>query len=269
MICKNCGKEGHVYKFCKEPIISIGIILFKIMNNDIKFLCIQRKHSLNFVEFIGGKYDVFNIDYMYHIFNNMTKNEKKKILECKDNFDKLWNDFWNDYFLYIKKSRFMKKYDESKNKFEKLKNGFHSYNKYISLDLLIKKSTSFTEPEWEFPKGRRNLGESNIEVAKREFMEETNMNINDFSIVYDKKPISEQYIASNDNFYRNIYYIAKSKKNNYIPYIDILNNDQSSEIRDIRWFKYKDIYYLLRDSQTEKKKILTHVYKYIREHFQK
>jgi len=28
--CGNCGKYGHKYALCKEPIISIGIINFKI-----------------------------------------------------------------------------------------------------------------------------------------------------------------------------------------------------------------------------------------------
>ena len=27
--CTNCGKYGHLTKYCKEPVISLGIILFK------------------------------------------------------------------------------------------------------------------------------------------------------------------------------------------------------------------------------------------------
>ena len=28
--CGNCGKFGHTYRHCSEPITSIGIILYKI-----------------------------------------------------------------------------------------------------------------------------------------------------------------------------------------------------------------------------------------------
>ena len=26
--CRNCGKRGHTYRYCREPVISIGILLF-------------------------------------------------------------------------------------------------------------------------------------------------------------------------------------------------------------------------------------------------
>ena len=35
------------------------------------------------------------------------------------------------------------------------------------------KNSNWIEPEWEVPKGRRNLNESDIDCALREFTEET------------------------------------------------------------------------------------------------
>ena len=32
--CKNCNQYGHQYKKCKEPIISYGVVCFKIIDND-------------------------------------------------------------------------------------------------------------------------------------------------------------------------------------------------------------------------------------------
>ena len=95
--CSNCGKYGHNIKKCEEPITSLGIISVKLTNldfnsevfkkfltskyldidnynfshidninrleefkNNIKFLMIQRKHSLSYIEFIRGKYDYDN-----------------------------------------------------------------------------------------------------------------------------------------------------------------------------------------------------------------
>ena len=30
--CLNCGKNGHIFKFCSEPIISYGLVCFNINN---------------------------------------------------------------------------------------------------------------------------------------------------------------------------------------------------------------------------------------------
>ena len=61
---------------------------------------------------------------------------------------------------------------------------FEKYNTLIKNGLLkdlIKKTTKhFEYNEWEIPKGRRNINESNKECAMREFEEETNININDY-----------------------------------------------------------------------------------------
>ena len=52
--------------------------------------------------------------------------------------------------------------------------------KVISLGDIIKKSTTkWTTPEWGFPKGRRNLKESNLDCSRREFMEETGLESTD------------------------------------------------------------------------------------------
>ena len=44
--CTNCGKIDHLYKNCKNPIISYGIMLFKYVNNTLYLLLVQRKDSI-------------------------------------------------------------------------------------------------------------------------------------------------------------------------------------------------------------------------------
>ena len=92
LFCKNCGKCGHIYKFCNQPIISLGIVLFKKINNTIKYLIIRRKDSIGYVEFIRGKYALNDLKYMKKIINEMSISEKKKIL--KSNFKELWKNLW-------------------------------------------------------------------------------------------------------------------------------------------------------------------------------
>ena len=68
IVCGNCGIQGHIYKYCKEPIISLGIILFRINKNIPEFLMIQRKNSVNYIEFIRGKYNLKDIDSLKRLF---------------------------------------------------------------------------------------------------------------------------------------------------------------------------------------------------------
>ena len=85
--CRNCGINGHLYKDCIHPIMSFGIICYKINNNKIEYLMIQRKDSLSFMEFIRGKYSINNEEYIEELINNMTENEKELI--SSGDFDKI------------------------------------------------------------------------------------------------------------------------------------------------------------------------------------
>ena len=66
--CNNCGITGHSFNKCKEPITSLGVISYKYTNNnEIRYLMINRKDSLGFVDFIRGKYNIRNIEYIKNI----------------------------------------------------------------------------------------------------------------------------------------------------------------------------------------------------------
>ncbi len=67
----------------------------------------------------------------------------------------------------IKIHKFHNEYSSSKEKFYKLKNGFKLQNEeynLIKINRLVPKI--YTETEWGFPKGRRNLRESDLDCAK-------------------------------------------------------------------------------------------------------
>ena len=96
--CINCGKNGHNYHNCNKPIISIGIIAIKKMENktnDFKYLLICRKHSLGYVDFLRGKYPLYNSKYILNLINEMTIMEKNDLLT--NSFDDLWRNLWGGF----------------------------------------------------------------------------------------------------------------------------------------------------------------------------
>ena len=114
LYCSNCGNYGHYLKSCIAPVTSFGCIVLKFPDNfdqakellkndksisglesiikDIKFLMIQRRDSLGFIEILRGKYKTNDLDYINYHVSMMTKDEQQKILT--QDFDTLWNNLW-------------------------------------------------------------------------------------------------------------------------------------------------------------------------------
>ena len=287
--CLNCGKYGHTNKICFEPITSYGIILFKRfrindnndinnininninnINNDInklnnqfiiqhncnknieviKYLLIRRKDSLNYIEFLRGKYDINNLKFIHIMFTEMTIDERKRI---KDNdFDTLWIDLWNN-----KKKNKKNNYDEAKAQFYLFKNGYKIGNLFINLDIILDKTESIYQyPEWGFPKGKRNNREKNITTALREFYEETAIKLSNIKVINQLNTLDEIFKASNDVKYKHTYYIANTN-NDVKPIIENDNKVQKREIGDIGWFSYQECLNLFRSYDKSKIQILT------------
>lgn len=282
--CSNCGENTHFYKSCKKPIVSYGVILLKLdilgynlndifakkkditntlgidinsehdvclysaLKNNIKFLTIQRKHSIGFVEFVRGKYEVDNIDKLVLIFQLLTKDELHKIDTLT--FEELWIDMWNDPH---KKMSNEKEYQISKNKYNELRN-----QSPLGLDFLIKNITpQWNTPEWGFPKGRKNYNETELNCSKREFEEETNFTSDDYIIIDSFPPVTEELIGTNGLTYKHIYYIGMSTSDK-IPKIE--NSYQRNEIGNILFNSYDNCIELFRPYHTAKKNILTDLY---------
>jgi len=252
--CCNCGDEGHSYRKCLLPIISLGVILFRKLDNDLEYLMVQRKDTLGFVEFMRGKYNLENINYIYDIFRIMTESERIKILN--NDFDYLWKNLW----MNKKLKKFQNEYNNSKKKFNLLKKGVEINGKYISL-LEVHNTTDilWKTPEWGFPKGRRNLRESDVSCAKREFEEESGFREDDYKLVEDEEPIIELFSGTNSIRYKHIYYLGESLNNFVSLKIDKDNFNQVSEISKISWFKFDEAYKTIRDYNTEKKDVLKKV----------
>ena len=248
--CTNCGKLGHLYKNCKNPIVSYGIMLFKYINNNFHLLLVQRKDSISYIEFIRGKYSITNTSKLLTILSNITKNELNMILN--HNFDYLWNLLWSSNIDKTSAKKFEKEYSASMKKFNFIKSKTNTINIY---DILTVLKINYNETEWGIPKGRRNLNESDIDVAQREFEEETNIKSSDYIILKSINPIRERFVGTNNIKYDHIYYIAISYKN-IIPTINYNNINQIIEIKNINFFTKEQSLKIIRKYENEKKKII-------------
>lgn len=79
--------------------------------------------------------------------------------------------------------------------------------RWFHSDGSCKVNSDWTEAEWGLPKGRRNKYETNLQVSKREFQEETGIDPNHITI-HKGKPIIENYVANNGHHYNNVYYVS-------------------------------------------------------------
>lgn len=248
--CSNCGKAGHNYKNCKNPIISYGIMLFNYDIDTFKLLLVQRKDSISYIEFIRGKYSITNTHKLLTILSNITKNELSMILHY--DFDYLWNKLWSSNIDSTSIKKFEKEYSSSIKKFNTIKCKTNTINIYNIISIL---NTNYIDTEWGIPKGRRNNNEIDIEVAKREFEEETNLNNTDYCIIDAISPIRERFVGTNNIKYDHIYFIAICYKN-IIPIINKNNINQIIEIKNINWFTREESVKLIRKYENEKKKII-------------
>jgi 8-oxo-dGTP pyrophosphatase MutT (NUDIX family) len=255
-LCNNCGKHGHLFHQCKLPITSYGIILSRSSEKGLQFLMIRRKDSFGYIDFIRGKYSPYNIDQVQNCINEMSLQEKERI--SREPFEKLWQMMWGT----TSNSQYRNEEVVSSKKFETISSGVVINNNLINLQDLIKNSNStWNETEWEFPKGRRNYQEKDLDCALREFEEETGYSQKDITIVENILPFEEIFIGSNHKSYKHKYYL------NMMRYEDslVMRDIQACEVSASEWKTYEECLVAIRPYNMEKRNILTAVNRTIRE----
>ena len=258
--CRNCGLIGHLYKDCPHPIMSFGIICYRV-NRDTgatEYLMIQRKDSLSFMEFIRGKYDVNDVTYVSQLLSHMTQGERALLMSSS--FNDLWNHVWYQAFI----PRQTQEYYEARSKFDTLFKGFTVRGQggavapptFVSLEKLIRASTTtYTEPEWGFPKGRRRLREDDVDCGIREFCEETCYRKDDVRLRKDIQPFEEIFYGTNQVLYRHVYYVAQlvGVGNEKSMIVDPNNINQAREVRQVAWFPADGVMHRIRNHNRERK----------------
>jgi 8-oxo-dGTP pyrophosphatase MutT (NUDIX family) len=257
-----------VFSQCKIPITSFGIILFRLNPEGIaEYLMIRRRDTLGYIDFLRGKYLVQNKYYIMNMIKQMTQKEKNNLRT--QSFDELWRTVWGDDSQTPESEigttdkrlacLYRNEKNNSKDKFETLKMGIYDGGRFFSLVTMLDECNNpeWIEPEWGFPKGRRNYKEKDYDCALREFCEETGVDervLKNFQNIF---PFEEIFLGSNYKSYKHKYYLT------YIDYSDSLKQDidgfQKSEVSKMEWKTLDNCLDSIRNYNLEKKRLLVNI----------
>jgi 8-oxo-dGTP pyrophosphatase MutT (NUDIX family) len=248
MYCNNCGDKGHVFRSCPDPIISCGILLLRGIYEplelpadpkSISVLMVRRKDSMSYMEFIRGKYDSNDEDYIKKQFVNMTVDEQKFISTSK--FETLWTKLWGN-------SR-----DIDSPEYEAALNKFNCLN---VKKLILESPSKFVEPEWGFPKGRRMRGETDLQCAIREFEEETNIPKEAY-VIREDLLFTETFVGTNKVKYKHIYFVTLLKDSKLFNLNQKLTPLQRREVSNVEWKTLTECRKITRPHYVERKYMIT------------
>ncbi len=254
-VCNNCGKQGHMFHQCKLPITSYGIITFRSSTEGLQFLMIRRKDSFGYIDFVRGKYSPYNLTQLITMVDEISLDEKKRILTLP--FEQLWTEMWGNTNIQFKSEEIA-----SKKKFDTLKESVIIDDvKYTLEDIVNLSKTKWRETEWEFPKGRRNQKEKDLDCALREFEEETGIPKESITIVENVIPFEETFIGSNHKSYKHKYFLAYMNNST-----DELNKFQITEVSKLEWKTIDNCLESIRPYNLEKKELITNINKVLQEY---
>lgn len=230
----------------KQPITSVGIIAFTINKHtrEIKYLMIQRKHSVGFVDFVRGKYVLHNKLQIVSLLSVMTEAEHLRLVT--EDFSSLWGEMWGGNEDTV-----------AREKLEHLRQGvMTNYNFYTLGDCIKEVISRWQHNDWGFPKGRKNFNETDLNCATREFSEETGIDLTLLSIVTNIVPYEEIFTGSNFKSYKHKYYLG------YIENGETAVNlagFQKDEVGNMEWKTLSDALQSIRDYHVERKDILRNI----------
>ena len=258
MFCINCGASAlHMANRCPLPILSYGAIAYRDTGAAREYLMICRRHTLGFMDFMRGRLPrvldpLAPPPQIAGMVAQMTRAERVQLLAfardpatCARDRVALW---------------------------------LAAPHSAAVVEALVcaadaDPALTWTEPEWGFPKGKRNTLETDRACALREFAEETGMPVRTFTVVSpphavaaDPWPLEarcaanimgralrETFRGSNYKTYCHRYLLLAAP-----PHADALPTDnyQRCEVSDMQWFSLADACAHMRPYNTEKRALL-------------
>lgn len=241
---------------------------------------IRRKDTLGLMDFIRGKYSVNNKYYIMNMISQMTIQERAMLLE--HTFDEVWEKVWDKPVappgLSVNKSpsyeygesRYKTEEMVSREKFNQLKSGVYmnktppnmfaqSFAPTFTLETMINECpTKWDEPEWGFPKGKRNYNESDVDCALREFYEETGIKSRNMTfVVSNLAPYEEIFMGSNYKSYKHRYFLMYVDYNTSVA--EEMTDVDKFEVSKVEWKSFNECLGAIRPYNLEKKRILSNI----------
>jgi 8-oxo-dGTP pyrophosphatase MutT (NUDIX family) len=246
----------------------------------IEYLMIRRKDTLGLMDFIRGKYSVNNKYYIMNMISQMTIQERAMLLE--HTFDEVWEKVWDKPVappgLSVNKSpsyefgesRYKTEEMVSREKFNQLKSGVYMNktppNMFVqasaptfTLETMINEcATKWDEPEWGFPKGKRNYNENDVDCALREFYEETGIKSRNMTfVVSNLAPYEEIFMGSNYKSYKHRYFLMYVDYNTSVT--EKMTDVDKFEVSKVEWKSFNECLGAIRPYNLEKKRILSNI----------
>ena len=280
--CSNCGQYGHSFRHCIAPVTSHGVIVFKVEglwnpakilseqesaitgfenSGQVKYLMIQRRDSLGFVELMRGKYQLDDFRYITTQIKGMTKKERERFLTLS--FQELWSQLWG---VDSTSTQYRSEKEISRQKFEALRtNGLldESGAKRTLQEVFEQMGPGWETPEYGFPKGRRDPNETERDCALRELWEETGLHRDDIKVIENCEPLQETFFGSNRIHYCHKYMLAYIKPDVVVSF-DPTNEHMKKEIGDLGWFSLEEALEKIRPENVEKKEVLLRAHSLLR-----
>ena len=289
LVCVNCGSEGHILRDCNEPTTSFGIIAVRrhypgmeigpifpateyrcpkheaecpdeipeaespsnASAHGLLFLMVQRKDTMGFIDLIRGKYpseEPRRTEMLRTYFSEMTCDERRRLR--MESFQEIWDVMWRNH---ASKS-YISEYPDCRRKFERLDVGA----------LLDQTECCWSAQEFGFPKGRKNIRETDQSAAIREFVEESGYKRHEIRMCSDV-PFEEDFRGTNGVRYKHVYYLAEVSKHVHPPRMDPTNIQQVGEIRNVGWFTLDQCLSIIRPYDIAKKELLIKVHESLRD----
>ena len=186
----------------RRHIISYGVIAYA--RDTDRFLIVRRRFSPHYLLFLAGTYRVANLPLYFH---NMTAEELRLVRRM------LYDNI--DFTEMVRMILPVENVEYATLRFRRSQNVISKLLNHVQHT-----TASNPEPEWLFPKGRSERGEAGEYAARREFVEETGIQLapNDITLV-DEDPITTTHLADNDFIYETQYFVAVFGEELYLPKI--------------------------------------------------
>lgn len=205
----------------------------------IEMLMVQKKTTYEFNAFVHANYDRTDTKYVLSLFNKMSTDEKNILLTL--DFSMIWYRLFGEGMVTCERNGVERLKPIRRASIYNRKKGL--FMTHFAADGGIKlramlNLTTCHEPTWEPPKGHRKEGETPIDAAKREFMEETSASIDDFIVLPALGSYKQSFMDAGVTYATEHFFaIAKNDFNPAIRFGSVA----SSEVSQLRWMTAPDI----------------------------